>query len=472
MKQALAFLGAIFCTGIFVEKNIGIPFVWIYLLAWIFLIFCIILRKENISFEIQLALLFFLIAGAWLKCYQTLPANHIHTLIHYQAQDDYIVRGLIVNEPVERNTRNCFIFKAEAIETRAGAFKCCGQILVYFSGRQNITYGDELLLGGNIYRPFSRSPKQKKDYREYLYNQGIFYLMNVKNDLYLKRLNKNKGWRIKLLALELKNNIAAIISRYTCPVTSGILQAMVLGEKKDVSPFIYNTMMKTGTVHILVVSGSNVGIVVFIVMLVLKFLRIRRKARLVLAIPVIFLYCLMTGATNPVLRATLMAVVFLLAYFLKRDADIYNSLSLAAIFILSLNPLQLFDIGFQLSFSSVLAIVIIYPRLKSFLQVELIKNRFLVFLIDGCLISFAAWLGTLGLIAYYFNNFAPITVFANIIIVPLAGLITISGFILTGASLFSHPLARIFALACEFLVLLLLHANQFLVNLPGAYIHF
>ena len=83
-----------------------------------------------------------------------------------------------------------------------------------------------------------------------------------------------------------------------------------------------------------------------------------------LAIPVIFLYCLMTGATNPVLRATLMAVVFLLAYFLKRDADIYNSLSLAAIFILSFNPLQLFDIGFQLSFASVLAIVLIYFNLK------------------------------------------------------------------------------------------------------------
>ncbi len=470
MKHPLFFWGLVICAGIFFEKTAEIPFIWIYSLAWFLFAFCFILAKKEVIPEIQLVLLVFLIACSWLKCYQTLPADHIHAIIKPDIQGDYVIKGLIANEPEERNLRRCFVLKAEAIESNSHALKCCGKVLVYFSGKQIISYGDEVVLKGNLYRPFSRAVRGKTDYREYLYNQKIFYLMNVKNDIDLRCLNKNRGWQPKSFSIKLKNMVSSAISRHTCPVTCAILQAMVLGERKNVSPVIYQGMMKTGTVHILVVSGSNVGMVVFIVMLVLKIMRISRKARIILTLGFIFIYCLVTGSTNPVMRATLMAGVFLLAYFFKRDADIYTSLSLAAIFILGFNPLQLFDIGFELSFASVLAILLIYPRLKSFLHVGSVKNRFLMFLIDGCLISFSAWFGTLGLIAYYFNNFSPVTVFANIIIVPLAGLLTISGFILACVSLLFPPAAGIFASACESLAFFLLLSNHFLVNLPGAYI--
>jgi competence protein ComEC len=247
------------------------------------------------------------------------------------------------------------------------------------------------------------------------------------------------------------------------------MDAMVLGEKRNIPWFVNNAMMKTGTVHILVVSGFNVGIVSFIIILFLKLIRVPRRIRFVIAIPCLVIYCLMTGASTPVVRATVMAIVFMLGFLLKREPDIYNSLSVACLFILIFNPRQLFDIGFQLSFTSVFAIVSIYPRLKSYLGIESLKIKYLRLLIDGCLVSFSAWLGTMGFIAYYFKIFSPITVLANLLIVPLATLITLCGFSLVFMSLIFPALASSFASASELLVALLIKINAFLARFPAAY---
>jgi competence protein ComEC len=183
------------------------------------------------------------------------------------------------------------------------------------------------------------------------------------------------------------------------------------------------------------------------------------------------IYCFMAGASTPVVRATVMSLVFMSAYFLKRDPDIYNSLALAAIFILAFSPRQLFNIGFQLSFVSVFSIAYFYPRLSAFLQVKALKTRLLKLAIEAMLVSFSAWLGTAGLSAYYFKIVSPITVFANLIIVPLSSLVTLCGFsTLIAASLWPAA-GRLFSVTTELLVMSLLSINNWLVKLPAAYFY-
>ena len=123
--------------------------------------------------------------------------------------------------------------------------------------------------------------------------------------------------------------------------------------------------------HIIAISGFNVGIVVFTVLFLLKVLRIKRKYRYLLAIPILFIHMCAVGAQASVVRATLMAVVVLIGYLLERDTDIINSLSLAALIILGYNPRQIFDIGFQLSFVSLLGIVLLSPRFVAGLNCSL-----------------------------------------------------------------------------------------------------
>ncbi|MCM8789945.1 MAG: ComEC/Rec2 family competence protein, partial [Candidatus Omnitrophica bacterium] len=238
--------------------------------------------------------------------------------------------------------------------------------------------------------------------------------------------------------------------------------------KKEVSALIYYSMIKTGTVHILVVSGFNVGLLAYTAALLLKIIRVPRYFRPFVIIFFLIIYCLMTGASTPVLRATVMTVFFIIGFMFKREPDIYNSLGLAAISILILNPMQLFDIGFQLSFASVLSLAYVYPKLNALLKAKFWKSRFLRAVANSCLVSFSAWLATFGFIAYHFKIISPVTVFANILIAPLAALITLCGFSLIFVNFILPFLTPFFGLAVEALVLLLVELNFFFLNLPFA----
>jgi competence protein ComEC len=295
--------------------------------------------------------------------------------------------------------------------------------------------------------------------------------MRLKSEADIVRLNRNKGLKVRELALWMKAKIEGIIFRYVSGGAAGILNAMILGDKKNIPKFILDSMVKSGTIHILVVSGFNVGIVAFVIILILKLLRIPKTMRIILAMLLLILYCLTTGASSPVVRATVMAGLFIFSYLFKRQPDIYNSLSLAAMFILGLNPQQLFDIGFQLSFASVIAIVWLYPKIKKILGLKHLKTKFLRFALEGILVSFSAWLGTMGFVAYYFRIFSPVTVLANLVIVPLASLITLCGFSLGIAGLVFPAIAPAIGYSSEFLVLILVRLNSLFLRLPGAYLY-
>lgn len=472
MKRPLVSLTVIFCLGISVANLTKIPFLLAYFLTTALLVLTSLSVKKGLRFN---SLLFFLVLCLGITLFlehEVLPGNHISFLLpYYDKNKEYLVKGVIDSQPQLKDNKTSFLFKLEEIQSEDSRYKICGNILAQVKGRKNLVYGEEIILIGNLHRPYSFGAANRKSYRHYLYSQGIRYIMNVKTLSRVTRLNKNKGFSIKRLALWLKVRIEEIISRRLSYLAAGILDAMVLGEKKNIPAFVYKSMIKSGTVHILVVSGFNVGLVAFIIVLFLKIIRIPRVMRFYIASPLLIIYCLMTGASTPVVRATLMAVVFMFAYLVKREPDIYNSFATAAIFILAANPNQLFDIGFQLSFASVISIVYLYPKIKLFLCPKIINSSLARYLIDGCLVSFSAWVGTAGFIAYYFKIISSVTVLANIFVVPLASLITLCGFSLIMMELIFPPVARLFAYACEFIAMLLVIINNLLIKLPGAYLN-
>lgn len=193
--------------------------------------------------------------------------------------------------------------------------------------------------------------------------------------------------------------------------------------------------------------------------------------RYFLAILLLIVYCILTGSSAPVVRATVMATIFLCAYFLEREANVYNSLAIATLIILAANPWQLFEISFQLSFLSVVSIVWLAPKINSIFPEKLNKIPWLRFSILTFSVSAAAWIGLMPLIAFYFKTFTTITVLANMIIVPYSAVITVSGFsfALIGILIPIPSLAPIFAATNELLILILFKIHYFLVGIPGAY---
>lgn len=468
MPGPMLTLTAILCLGIIVAERTGFSFTLFYCSSLIFLALSLASLRKRFLFDIFISCLIFTLGAALLRNARELSARDIAKFIRYQDGQAHIVKGLVDSEPSVKNNRTSFVFKAEGIQIGNLNYASCGRILVYLKEKIDFSYGEELILRGCLSRPANIRNAFGRSYRGYLSDQGIRSVMRVKTGMDLIRLNKNKGFPPKRLAVFLKKKIEGMIFRHTSSPAAAVLDAMILGDKRHIPWFINDSMMRTGTIHILVVSGFNVGIVAFIILLFLKVIRLPRKTRLAVAVLLLIVYCFITGASNPVVRATVMAAVFLLAYLFKREPDIYNSLGLSASFILAFNPRQLFDIGFQLSFVSVFSIIFVYPKIRALLRVESLKIRPLVFLLDGCLVSFSCWLATCFPIAYYFKIFSPVTVLANLAIVPLATLVTLCGFSLIIISLTLPSLAAYFSYTEKLLVMLLLNINAFLARLPAA----
>jgi len=388
-----------------------------------------------------------------------LPRNHIVRIKRYVPSQVYQVTGYIRDSPEFKDGRTRFTLKTEEIAGKHLRWKCCGDILVTVKGTMEAASGQRLSLEGTLSRAFGRYYRGRK----------IFLALRVKSAHCVTETGSAKGPMIRQTIARLKHAIEQVLTARLSRISAGVLSAMILGEQSQVPQVIYRAMMKTGTVHILVVSGFNVGIVCFIFVLLLKMLRIPRRPRFFCCAFLLTGYCLLTGASTPVLRATIMALVFLFAYFVKRQEDIYNAFCLAVMVILGVCPRNIFDIGFQLSFASVLSIAFLYPRLKNLVRLDVWRSKAAKLVFEGVLVSFAAWLGTAGLIFYHFRIVSPVTVLANLFIVPLATLLTLSGLSLIGAEYLSPYFALTFVPTIEFFVSLLLRINSFLVELPWAF---
>lgn len=469
MTRPLAVSTILFCLGIFFARTTGISFLWLFLLALILLTAQVFLFRNRFFSGLAAFILIFLLGALSLRNAQAFPKNHISNFLPYRHSNHCIIEGYCLSQPDVANNNFSFVMDARKLQVYAINRSCSGKILARVKDARAVNYGDKLRLRGQLSLPKVFNTRNKNSYAEYLQNSGISALMNVESGRFVICLGENNGFWLKKFSFSLKDKMKQGIFKYLPRVPAGVTSAMILGEKSFVPALLNQAMTKSGTVHVLVVSGFNVAIVSFLIIILLRIFRVPRRARIALAIPLLIIYCFATGASNPVVRATVMAIIFLSAYLVKRDADIYTSCALAALFILIINPNQLFDIGFQLSFMSVIAIVYLYPKLEKFTKSNNLKPRILKFMVDGFLVSLAAWAGTIGIIAYNFRIISAVTVLANIFIVPLATLITLSGFSLIFFGPISANLAYIFAQAIEFFVALLVRINLFMIHLPGAY---
>ncbi len=468
-KRPLVVLAVVFCAGIACARQIRVPFLPVYLVASCVALPAVFSLRSKMVPGALIICLTFLSGMTLLLNHQSIPGCHISKYVRYAPDSLYRIKGTVVSEPEMANNRYRFILSAKTVGNRFTMYPCCGKILVYTRMRMGVEYGKEILVTGILYRPMGFTDPKR---REYLRDKDIHYAMNVKGETRITVVRTDTRLLLKTAALRLKQGIKRVFLAYLSPGASCILNAMVLGEKKRVPAVIRDSMSKTGTVHILVVSGFHVGLVAFIVMVCLKLLRVPRSVRLYIAALLLLFYCLMTGASTPTVRATIMSLVCIFSYALKRETDIYNGCAAAAMCLLALEPRQLFDIGTQLSFTSVISILYFYPRIKRLLRLEKVKGALVRTAIDGCLVSASAWLGTLWITAYYFHLVTPVAIIANLIIVPLAALITLSGFCVLFTAFLAPPLAAVIAQSSEFFIALMVSLSAFLMHLPGAYLSF
>lgn len=200
----------------------------------------------------------------------------------------------------------------------------------------------------------------------------------------------------------------------------GVLAAMTLGEKSHINQEIRATYQEVGASHILALSGLHLMIIYSIISLLISWRRIRMLSQ-ILIILAIWAFAFLTGLSPSVMRSATMITVYALLSLGYREKMSVNTLAFVAIIMLVINPLALYDIGFQLSFMAVLAIVLINPLLYHIIPLHVqMEQRWLSSLWGLTTVSLSAQIGTAPLVMYYFGYFSTLFLLTNYIVIPLA----------------------------------------------------
>jgi len=360
------------------------------------------------------------------------------------------LKGVIVSDPFVLKNRVTFDLRVSEAASAGRLRRLCARAKVIIYSQGDYHYGNEVLVEGS----FSQ-----------LRGETVYI---VKKAQVVVLVGKKKGWPLTEFALRLKSKIKAIIFEYFKPPFRGIVSAILLGEAGSIPSKLKSDMITTGTWHLMVVSGSHAALLAYVFMLIFKIAGIPRRLRFSMVIFFLIIYCLMTGSSSPVVRATVMASAFLFTYLLERNPDFLNSLAIAALSILIFDPLQLFQAGFQLSFLSVFFIFWLYPKFQRVLPESISKNRALLFLSNGFCVSACAWLGTTPLLAFKFGSISLIAIFANMIAAPLAAFVVAGALVFLFLAIVCAPLGILASLACECLIILLSGSCAVMAKLPLA----
>ena len=294
------------------------------------------------------------------------------------------------------------------------------RIIIYFSKENNINNlqpGDILLFYSNPQRIKNFGNPYEFDYRKYLERKRIYRQVYL-NEKSWKKTNDTRN-SLFVIAERKRQKLLDIYKEL--PIDKReleILSALTLGYKRDLDPETKRVFSSAGAMHVLAVSGLHVGIIFWIIVLLLGYLRKRKHGRIIFMVVSVFslwCYAFITGLSPSVTRATTMFSIFILGETLQRKSSVYNSLAASAFFLLLINPNNLFETGFQLSYSAVFGIVYLQPKIRSLIN---IKNKILLFLLDLLIVSITAQIATLPFTLFYFGQFPLYFWLTNIIIIP------------------------------------------------------
>ncbi|MBU2951222.1 ComEC family competence protein [Tamlana agarivorans] len=266
------------------------------------------------------------------------------------------------------------------------------------------------------------------DYKNYLEKQYIYNQLQLNSRTLLKANYKNHT--VFGLAHKIRRHINNRLKAYHFDDNQrAIINALLLGQRQEISKHIYSDYANAGAIHILAVSGLHVGIILIILSFVLKpleFFKHGKQIKTILLICLLWSFAVVAGLSASVTRAVTMFSILTVALNIKRPTNIYNTLAISMFVILLFKPLFIFDVGFQLSYLAVFSIVTIDPHLYKIWQP---KNKILNLYWHTFTVTVAAQIGVIPLSLYYFHQFPGLFFISNLVIIPFLGVILAFGII-------------------------------------------
>ncbi len=496
MNRPLAIVALLYVSGVLLGDVLCVRLPWLFALA---------LGLAMASFLWSVARVYLLALLAVLAGWTNLATRtavlspfDLRTLVG--ANPEFVtLRGTLCDTPSQRvyehrdkeSWRTLARVQVTALQRDACWHPAFGQVAVATPGVLPVHFfgGQTIEVTGVLRLPKGPLAEGLFDYRTYLRRQGIYHQLVVENTNdwrtvvtagrvpRLPLADRFRHWSQETLAAGLPNEDEPL----------RLLWAMALGWTTALTDEISEPFMRTGTMHIFAISGLHIALIAGILVSLLRVLQIPRGFCGWVVVPLIWFYTAATGWQASAIRSTIMMSVIIVGWAIKRPSDLLNSLAVAGFIILLWDPGQLFQASFQLSFFVVLSIALLLPPIERLRQRLLqpdpllppeLRPRWRRWL-DGPVrlvttsfaTSLAAWLGSLPLVAFYFHLFTPVSLAANLVIVPLSSLALMSnlGSMLCGA--WCPWLSELFNHSGWFWMAAMVRCSEGFAALPGAYFY-
>jgi competence protein ComEC len=386
------------------------------------------------------------------------PANHI---VHFVGDQKWQIIGIIDQKPLKDERRQKFSLRAETLGKKNQFFPVTGIIRVTVYGASpELARGDRISFRASIRSIRNFENPGRFDYQRYLAFKKIWASTYTLGNRVVILYKTNAPFFPSLMD-DARNNISVLIAKTKEGEHRGVLKALILGERYQISPSLREAFNRAGVGHLLAISGLHIGIVGSAAFLLFSWLLARfrlllwnawtKKGAAILSLLPILIYALLAGMSPSTQRALIMVSIFMMTFLFKRDQDLINTLALAAMLILIIYPPSLFSISFQLSFTAVFSIIYGLHHLSSHRKTNKIPLqgnwRFTVLnkLFTFFLVSMFAIGGTLPMVMFYFNQISLVAPIANLFIVPLVGFLVVPLGLL---AVFLCPLSMAVATGC------------------------
>ncbi len=378
--------------------------------------------SSSVYFGVLLNIFFFLLGIQANKIYYRKPLLH----------EKGVFSAIVLESPVEKPKSYKSVVKISEVILGDSVKPTSEKLIVYFGKTpeaENLEAGDRILFSQT---PQLISPKLNPydfDFKKYYERKKIFRQVYLRADKW-----QNTGLKKFSLACKAEKFRNKLIDIYReQPLDSvefEVLSALTLGYSRELDPETRRVFSSSGAMHVLSVSGLHVGIIFTVLSFLLAFLKKKQWGKWIfvsLVVAILWFYAFITGLSPSVLRASAMFSVFIIGDNMNRRSNIYNSLALTAFFLLLINPGNLFDIGFQLSYAALFGIVFLQSKFE---KVIVIRNKVLKYFAALITVSIAAQITTFPITSYYFGQFPSYFWITNLFIIPLTGLLTPVGILL------------------------------------------
>jgi len=459
----LLYVSCAWVAGIFLGSKLSLP--WLALFLGLIPFVLIPFLRGRRKTLIVAGLCFLALLGGGLRFPSSLPPADEHSLCFYNDTGIAEIQGMVAEEP-DIQDRYCLLTLSSSEITVNGERKeVSGIALIRVPRYPTYRYGDVLEVRGELETP----PQfEDFDYKSYLERQGIYSVIYYP---VVELLDRGQGFKPLQWIYSLRERLSASLARALPEPQGSLAQAILLGLRGNIPDSLYEAFSRTGTAHLLAISGLHMSIIIalFLSLGILLFGR-RRSLYIWLTLALIWLYALLAGMHPPIIRAAIMGSLFLIAEYLGRQRSAIIALAFAAAVMVGIQPHLLWSVSFQLSFLAMAGLVLLFPYFQAWGRkgvAAIFRNREALvttgsMITDVFAASLAAIVAVGPLIAYNFGIVSLVALPATFFSLPALPFIIVTAALVAFVGLFALFAAQILGwLAWLFLSYLVLVVQGF-----------